>query len=252
VDLQLAGKVALVTGGSRGIGKATARALASEGMDVAIVARGREALEATANELAQETGRKIVPLVGDTGKDESAREFVAEAVHQLGRLDVLVNNAAVAGGQAPPPKLGDLTEDQFWADINVKVMGYLRCAREASPHMARSGWGRIINIGGLAARSTGSTITSIRNVAVVALTKNLAEELGPSGINVSAVHPGGTVTERTSAEARQNMAQNNLAQRAIEAADVAAVVTFLASPRSVAISGDVIAAGGGVGRAIYY
>ena len=252
MDLQLEGKCALVTGGSRGIGKAIARSLALEGCDVAIVARGREALEKTAEELATETGRRIVPVVGDTGDESSVARFVAEAHNQLGRLDILVNNAAVAGGQAPPPSLAEITDEAFWSDVNVKVLGYVRCAREVAPHMLRQGWGRIVNVGGLAARSAGSPITSMRNVSIVALTKNLAEELGPHGINVTCVHPGGTVTERTTAEAAQRMAESTTVRRAITAQDVAHVVTFLASPLSIAITGDVIPAGGGVSRAIYY
>ncbi len=265
MDLELAGKGALVTGGSRGIGKAIARELAREGADVTIVARGREALEATAEELARETGRRIVPLVGDTGSDESVRAFVAGATQALGRLDILVNNAAQPGGQAPPPPLGAITDGHFWPDVNTKVMGYLRCAREASPAMIERGWGRIVNVGGLAARSAGSTVTSMRNAAIVALTKNLAEELGPHGVNVTVVHPGATRTERTPAaiaaraasqgmapdEAERRMATNAVG-RLITAQEVAYVVAFLTSPRSVAINGDVIAAGGGAGRAIYY
>ena len=252
MDLQLTGKVALVTGGSRGIGKAIACSLALEGCDVAIVARSLEALEKTAQELANETGRRIVPVVGDTGDEASVARFVAEAVNQLGRLDILVNNAAVAGGQGAPPKLAEISEEAFWADVNVKVLGYVRCAKAAAPHMIRGGWGRIVNVGGLAARSAGSTITSMRNVSIVALTKNLAEELGPQGINVTCVHPGGTVTERTSAEAAQRMAEGTTVRRAITAENVAHVVTFLASPLSIAITGDLIPAGGGVNRSIYY
>jgi NAD(P)-dependent dehydrogenase (short-subunit alcohol dehydrogenase family) len=265
MDLELAGKAAVVTGGSRGIGKAIARELAREGVDVAIVARGQEALAATAEELARETGRRIVPLAGDTGSDESVRRFIGAAAETLGRLDILVNNAAQAGGQAPPPDLADIAGEHFWPDLNVKVLGYLRCAREAAPHMRRAGWGRIVNVGGLAARSAGAMITSVRNVAVVALTKNLAEELGPHGINVTAVHPGSTRTERTAArlaaraaaegvavEALERQQAGNAIGRLIDAREVAYLVTFLASPRSVAVNGDVIAAGGGVGRAIYY
>ena len=252
MDLLLPEKTALVTGGSRGIGKAIARSLALEGCDVAIVARSRDALEKTAEELANETGRRIVPVVGDTGDEASVARFVAEAHNQLDRLEILVNNAAVAGGQAPPPSLAEITDEAFLSDVNVKVLGYLRCAREVSPHMIRQGWGRIVNIGGLAARSAGSTITSMRNVSIVALTKNLAEELGPQGINVTCVHPGGTVTERTSSEAAERMAGSTTVRRAITAQDVAHVVTFLASPLSLAITGDVIPAGGGVSRAIYY
>jgi NAD(P)-dependent dehydrogenase (short-subunit alcohol dehydrogenase family) len=265
MDLELAGKTAIVTGGSRGIGKAVAHELAAEGVDVAIVARSAEALNQAAAELAESSGRRIVPIVADTGNDESVKAMVEQAASALGRLDILVNCAAQPGGQAPPPKLAEITDDAFYSDINVKVMGYLRCAREVAPHMIRQGWGRIINISGLAARSTGSTIGSIRNVAVVAMTKNLADELGPRGINVSVVHPAVTRTEKTpgviaslaerqgiSVEDAERRMVNNLVGRWIDARDIAYVVTFLASPKAAAINGDVIAAGGGVKGVIYY
>ena len=265
MDLELRGKTAIVTGGSRGIGKAIARELAREGVTVAIAARSAEALQATAAELAEQTGQQIVPLVVDTGRDESVKAMVEQAVGALGHVDILVNCAAQPGGQAPPPRLAEITDDAFYADVNVKVMGYLRCARECAPHMIEQGWGRIISVSGLAARNTGSTIGSIRNVAVVAMTKNLADELGPKGINVTVVHPGLTRTEKTAdviatRAARQSISPeeaekrmvNNLVGRWIDAADIANVVTFLASPKSVAINGDVIAAGGGVPNNIYY
>ena len=133
--------------------------------------------------------------------------------------------------------------------MNVKVMGYLRCAREVAPYMREQGWGRIINISGLAARGSGSTIGSMRNVAVAAMTKNLADELGPDGINVTVVHPGATRTKRTPSDAADPV---NSVRRLIDAREIAYVVTFLASPKSIAITGDAIAAGGGVGRAIHY
>ncbi len=265
MDLELSGKTAIVTGGSRGIGKAIARELAAEGVDVAIASRTAEALEHTAAELAEATGRRILPLVVDTANDSSVKAMVERAAQALGHLDILVNCAAQPGGQAPPPKLAEITDDAFYSDVNVKVMGYLRCAREVAPYMIRQGWGRIINISGLAARQTGSTIGSIRNVAVVALTKNLAEELGKHGISVSVVHPGLTRTETTpdvvaqrasrlgiSAEEAEKRMATNLTGRLIDAREIAYVVTFLASPKAAAINGDVIAAGGGVSSVIYY
>ena len=266
MDLELSGKTAIVTGGSRGIGKAIARELASEGVDVVISARTLEPLEASARELSQETGRHIVPIQVDTGIDESVRDMVRTAADALGHLDILVNCAAQPGGATPPPSLSDITDDHFWPEMNIKVLGYLRCARDIAPHMIQQGWGRIINISGLAARQTGSTIGSIRNVALVAMTKNLADELGPHGINVTVVHPGGTRTERTPSalenqaqrmgitvdEAERRMAEGNSVRRIIDARDIAYVVAFLASPRSIAINGDVIAAGGGSVRSIYY
>lgn len=266
MDLELHGKAAIVTGGSRGIGKAIARELSREGVDVAIVARDRQTAEATAAELAQQSGRKVVPLLADTGSDAAVREMVTRAAAQLGHLDILVNCAAQPGGQEPPPRLAEITDDHFWADMNVKVMGYLRCAREVAPHMIRQGWGRIINISGLAARESGATIGSIRNVAVVALTKNLADELGPFGINVTVVHPGSTRTERTpdilarqsralgisELDVERRMVEGSLAGRLITAQEVAYVVTFLASPKAAAINGDVIPAGGGTRGSIHY
>ena len=266
MDLELSGKRALVTGGSRGIGKAIARELALEGVDVAIAARGLEALQATAAELAAESERTIVPLTADTAKDADVAAMVDGAVGALGGIDILVNNAAVPGGQTPVPALAEITDEIFWDDVNVKVMGYLRCARQAAPHMQAQGWGRIINISGLAARSTGSTVGSIRNVGVSALTKNLADELGPHGINVTVVHPGLTRTEATAgvlqrraeaegrpeAEVEASMAAGNAINHFVDAREVAYVVAFLASPKAVAINGDTIAAGGGVGRAIHY
>lgn len=266
MDLQLDGKAAIVTGGSRGIGKAIARELALEGVDVAIVARDTATLESTAKELAQETGRRILPLVADTGDDGSVRAMVGEAAAALNRLDILVNCAAKPGGQGPVPKLADITNNLFWDDMNVKVMGYLRCAREVAPYMKEQGWGRIISVSGLAARQSGSTIGSIRNVAVVAMTKNLADELGPYGINATVVHPANTRTERTPSvlearakaadvtpeEIEAQMAQGNSVRRFIDSREIAYVVTFLASPKAGAINGDVIAAGGGSGSAIFY
>ena len=118
----------------------------------------------------------------EAGSPRPRRVIVAGAVAALGGLDILVNAAGKPGGQAAPPKLAEITDALFWDDVNVKVMGYLRVAREAAPHMAANRWGRIINISGLAARSTGSTIGSMRNVAVAALTKNLADELYPTHI----------------------------------------------------------------------
>lgn len=266
MDLQLQGKAAIVTGGSRGIGKAIARALAREGVDTAIVARDEAVLADTARELAGETARKILPIVADTASDASVRAMVASAAAGLGRIDILVNAAARPGGQGPVPGLADITDELFFEDMNVKVMGYLRCAREVAPYMKGRGWGRIINISGLAARQSGSTVGSMRNVAVAALTKNLADELGPFGINVTVVHPGLTRTEKTpgviaarakatgrsAIEIEATMAEANSVRRFLTADDVADVVTFLASPRSIAINGDAIAAGGGVGRGIYY
>jgi NAD(P)-dependent dehydrogenase (short-subunit alcohol dehydrogenase family) len=266
MDLQLNGKRALVTGGSKGIGKAIALQLAREGCDVAIAARSPDELEAAAEEIVRHSKRKVVGLVADTSDDASVKALIAQTVAALGGIDILVNAAAKPGGQALPPKLAEVTNEIFWDDVNVKVLGYLRTAREAAPHMAANGWGRIINVSGLAARQTGSIVGSIRNVAVAALTKNLADELGPKGINVTVVHPGLTRTEKTeplvaaiaartgdtAADVETRLGGNTTIDRIVDAAEVADIVAFLASPRSVAINGDAIACGGGAKGSIHY
>jgi NAD(P)-dependent dehydrogenase (short-subunit alcohol dehydrogenase family) len=266
MDLQLDAKRALVTGGSKGIGKATARRLAEEGADVVIAARTAADLEHAAAELSAKTGRRITPIACDTRSDAAVKALVAGAAKALGGLDILVNAAAMPGGQATPPRLAEVTGALLFEDVDVKVMGYLRCAREAAPLMAAQGWGRIVNVSGLAARQTGSIIGSIRNVAVAALTKNLADELGAKGVNVTCVHPGLTRTERTAprvaelaqrwgvspAEAEARLAGNVVIGRLVDAREVADVICFLASPRSAAITGDAIVCGGGARGAIHY
>src|SRR5215469_4223863 len=109
MDLGLKGKRAIVTGGSRGIGKAIARQLAEEGVDVAIAARTQAPLEATAREIAAATGRRIVPIVADMGDNESVRALVATAVRELGGVDILVNDAAAPGGTVPSAKVEQVT-----------------------------------------------------------------------------------------------------------------------------------------------
>ena len=266
MDLQLKGKRALVTGGSRGIGKAIARALAHEGVQVALLARSADALATAAAEIDSETGRKVVYVGADTGNDEQVRRAFADACHQLGgSIDILVNAAAEPAGFASPPTLSEITGDYFHAELDIKVMGYIRCAQAVVAGMRSKGWGRIVNVSGLAARQTGNAVGSMRNIAVAALTKNMADEWGPAGINVTVVHPGLTRTERTAARVAESaaaqgvsaeqierqMASGNSICHVVDASEVADVVAFLCSPKSRAINGDVIAVGGGAPRAIH-
>lgn len=252
MDLELNGKHAIVTGGSRGIGKVIARQLAREGVDLVIAARGKEALRATARELSEETGRRIVPIVADTSDAESVNALVRAAIAELGGVDILVNNAALPGGISTATKLAEVVDAEALEDINIKVLGYVRTARALAPHLVEKGWGRIVNIGGLAIHRTGRPVATLRNVGVAAITKNLADELGAKGINVVAVHPGATRTERTDEKAASTLAANVSIGRIVDAREVADVVTFLASPRSVAINGSAIPVGGGSLGTIYY
>ena len=255
MDLRLSDKRAVVTGASRGIGLATARALAAEGARVALVARDETALRRAADVVK---GNPMI-AVCDTGDSDSIAAMAALVTSELGPVDILVNCAARAN-------TGPMRDDELFEQINVKVAGYLRCARAFAPQMVERGWGRIISVGGLAARSTGSVVGSVRNVAVSAMTKNLADEYGSAGVNVTVVHPGMTVTERfgdtlaamararevTPVEVEATFARATSIGRVVTAEEVADVITFLASPRSVAVTGDAIAAGGGSRGAIYY
>jgi len=260
MDLQLTGRRAVITGASRGIGLAIARALAAEGADVGLVARDVTRLDSAAAELAAggALGR-VITAACDTGDDESVATMAANLRSELGGVEILVNSAAQAN-------TGPMSDDMLDEQLNVKLKGYLRCARAFAPGMVAGGWGRIINISGLAARQAGSVVGSVRNVAVAAMTKNLADEYGPSGVNVTVVHPGMTVTERlpdtlatiaaargiTPDEVRGSLERAVSIGRLVTADEVAHVVTFLASPLSVAINGDAIVAGGGARGPIHY
>ena len=270
MDLELSGKRAIVTGGSRGIGLAVARALAAEGCDVALVARDATALAAARETVAAVpsaagSGRRVIAVGCDTGDDDSVRAMAAAVADGLGGADILVNAAARVNPGAVVGIDGFDPAD-FTEQVNVKVLGYLRCVKAVVPLMRENGWGRIINVSGLAARSTGAITGSVRNVAVAALTKNLADELGPLGINVTVVHPGFTLTEKTSealaaraaragisvAEVERQIGASVSIGRIVTADEVASVVAFLASPKSVAINGDAIAVGGGAVGPIHY
>ncbi len=263
MDLHLSGKSALVTGGSRGIGYAVAQQLASEGVKVAIAARNTDGIAQAVESLRAHTGATVHGFSVDMGDEAAVRQMVADAETAVGPISILVNNAATAAGRAKPPTLQEITRAKLLAEVDVKVLGYLFAAQCVAPTMAAQGWGRIINVAGLAARSTGSTIGSIRNVAVAALTKNLADELGASGINVTCVHPGLTRTRRVEdaiddedralLQAIENrITSGNSIKQMIDAEDIASVITFLASPRSIAINGDAIICGGGSPGSIYY
>lgn len=264
MELGLAGKRAIVTGGGRGIGLAVADGLAAEGAHVALIARSKDELARAAEHVGRH-GTQVVPIPADTRDDAAVRAMVDQVVALFGGVGILVNAAARPALDAPPP-LAELTDDDLRGEIETKVLGYLRCIRAVAPHMIATGWGRIVNIAGLAARRTGSLVGTVRNVSVAAMTKNLADELGPAGITVNVVHPGLTVTERVAGiiadraasegksigEVSAAMAANVSNGRLVTSAELADVVTFLASERSSAINGDTIAADGGTKGVIHY
>jgi NAD(P)-dependent dehydrogenase (short-subunit alcohol dehydrogenase family) len=225
---------------------------------VVMVARSSAALQLAAEEIASHTGGTLVPISCDTGADDQVAAMTQRVGGTLGAIDILVNCAGMPGRLAPAPGLSSLSETDIWADLNVKVMGYLRCIREAIPYMRSDPGARIVNVSGLATRTTGSLVRSMRNAAVVALTKSLADELGPLGISICAVHPGVVRTEATRDaiargaerdavtvdEAELRLRRGYSLDRIVDARELACVIAFLASPRAVAVNGDVVAAAG--------
>jgi NAD(P)-dependent dehydrogenase (short-subunit alcohol dehydrogenase family) len=273
MDLGLEGKHAIVTGGSRGIGKAIARELAREGVDVAVVARSKADLEATARELAAETNRRILPLAADVTSREQVDRMVAEAAQQLGgTLHILVNSGSHPGGSATATgPIETVVDEDLIEDFNVKYVGALRCSRAIIPFMKTAGWGRIINISGGNARNAGNLSGGARNAGLVHMTKTLAVQLGRHGITVNCIHPGTTRTERTpsllAARATQlgvspeeverrdfapDSPRGNAICRMVDASEVAFVAVFLASDKAWAVSGELLSASGGAGRSVYY
>ena len=272
MDLGLGGKRAIVTGGSKGIGKAIALELARAGADVAIVARTRDQLEAAAREIEAATKRRIVALPADVTSKAEVDRMVAEAAQRLGGLHILVNSGSPPGGSAGPTgPIESVVDEDLLHDFDVKYVGAQRCARAAIPFMKQGGWGRMINISGTNARNAGNLSGGARNGALVHFTKTLAVQLGRYGITVNCVHPGQTRTERTprllaaraaelgvtpeEAEKRDyapDSPRGNAIGRIVDAEEIAYVTAFLASDKSWAISGELIVATGGAGRSVYY
>ncbi len=272
MDLGLKGKHAIVTGGSQGIGKAIARELAREGVDVAIVARRKEPLEAAAREIASETGCRVIALPTDVTNRAQVEATVAQAASQLGGLHILVNSGSSPGGSTTATgPIESVVDEDLLKDFDTKYMGALRCARAVIPHLKQQKWGRIINISGTNSRNAGNLSGGARNTALVHMTKTLAVQLGRFGITVNCIHPGTTRTERTPsllAEQAKNQGitaeevekrnfapdapRGNAICRMVDAAEIAYVTAFLASDKSWAISGELVVATGGAGRSVYY
>jgi NAD(P)-dependent dehydrogenase (short-subunit alcohol dehydrogenase family) len=264
MDLGLAGKVAIVTGGSVGIGKETARKLAAEGVSVVIAARTVGALESAAEQIRSQTNGTVWPIPVDTTSSQSVRELVAETVRRFKGVDILVNCAAAPGGLVRN-NIEEADEDALLQDLNTKLVGYFRMCKACVPHMRAARWGRIVNVGGLTARCT-EAMSGMRNTALVHFTKTLSDQLGPDGITVNIVHPGVTRTEHIEAWFAEMAAASGMTVEAIvkrEAADPAAIrrmleveevadsILFLASRRASGITGESIAVDGGLSRAVY-
>src|SRR5215216_5560764 len=194
MDLGLNGKVAVITGASKGIGYTCAQTLLREGAHVAICARDRTRLEEAAGELWEEGSGEVLPIQADMGSRDDARRLMKEVYDTFKQLDILINCA----GSSPGGLLENLTEDQWLTSLNLKFMGYVRAMTEAIPYMLQTGGGRIVNvIGNDGIKPAYFELTpSAANAADIAVTMALAEQYGPKGILINGINPGPVATDR--------------------------------------------------------
>jgi 3-oxoacyl-[acyl-carrier protein] reductase len=250
-----------VTGGSKGIGNAIAHQLAEEGANLAICARSEGPLAEAADEIEAEYGVDCVPITADLTDRDDAASFVDRAADALGGIDVLVNNA----GSAPGGELENLDEDDWYQALDLKLMGHVRCATEAMPHLVDSG-GVLVNLVGNDGTkpSPGELAPGAANAADINMTQALAKQYGREGVRVNAVNPGPVATERwdylveimadeqglTFDEAMQ-VAENSIPLgRICEPEEVADVVAFMASERASFVNGALVEVDGGQEKAL--
>ena len=263
MDLGLRDRVALVTGASKGIGRAVALALASEGARLSICSRDIAALEATAADIRAKSGAEVLTLTADLGTREGTAHVTERTRERFGRIDILVNNAGAI-------RAGDfltIPDEQWITDWNLKLLGYIRMARAVFPLMQAQGGGRIVNIIGAAARNPTATYLpgGAANAALVNFTKGLADLGAKHNILVSAVSPAATRTERWESLLAERAAATGKSVDALREEalagyrlgriatpeDIADLVCFLVSARASFLTGICITVDGGSTRGVY-
>jgi 3-oxoacyl-[acyl-carrier protein] reductase len=253
VELGLKGKIAVVTGGSEGIGRATALKLAQEGAHVAICARRKEPLDNVAADI-QKFGVQGLAIQADMSKPADIERFMKAVIERFGRIDILVNNA----GTSKRGAFLELSDEEWSADLELKVFGAIRCTRLAVPHMKKNGGGRIVNITISSAKQPGaqSYPTSVSRAAGLAITKALSKEFAADNILVNTVCIGkiksgqherrykrdGQAPEQYYAEAAKDIPM----RRVGEADEVANVITFLVSDAASYVTGSSVNLDGGI------
>jgi NAD(P)-dependent dehydrogenase (short-subunit alcohol dehydrogenase family) len=262
MDLQLTDKVAFITGASKGIGRAVAEQLASEGADVVITARNGAPLESAASEIAARTGRTVVALAGDMSKPEDVDRCVKETLKRFGHIDILVTCA----GSSPGGLLEELTEEHWFSSLNLKFMGYVRSVRAVIPHMRERGEGAIVLVVGNDGLkpSYWEMTAGVANAADINFASSVAEQYGRYGVRINTVNPGPVNTDRwdglEKAFARDKKVDQDRAHelavssiplhRICEPQEVASLVTFLVSPRAYFINGAHVPIEGGQRKAL--
>jgi 3-oxoacyl-[acyl-carrier protein] reductase len=259
MDLGLSGKTAIITGGSKGIGRAAALRFVQEGASVLVCARGQDALEETAGAARKAAeGARVVTVPADLTRPDDIRRVVAEGIRTLGRVDILVNNA----GSARPGEFLKLTDEVWHDDFQLKFFGYVRMAREVMPHMARARSGVIVNVigtGGL--RPTAAyMVGGAANAALNHFTKALADEGSKHGVRVVGINPGPILTERLQlfversgggANRDEVYARMTPLKRPGQPEEVGDLIAFLSSPRAAFIHGANVTIDGGANPGLF-
>jgi 3-oxoacyl-[acyl-carrier protein] reductase len=246
-SMSFEGKVALVTGGRRGIGRAIAETFAKGGAQVIIADRELSETQTTADEIAAATGCKTVALMVDVADSNSAAQMVAESLAQLGRVDILVNNAGVTRDTL----ILRMDESDWDTVLDVNLKGAWNCCRAVVRSMMKQRYGRIVNISSVSglAGQAGQTNYSASKAGLIGLTKALAREVGSRGITVNAVAPGFVPTALTNdlpQELKDSMMKLIPLGRWGKPEEIAAAVAFLASDQAAYITGQVLSVDGGM------
>lgn len=258
MDLGLQGKVAIVTGASEGIGRATAHRLAAEGARVAICARREDVLNRAAQEIATATGAEVLAVPCDVTRPEDLERLVSRTVERFGRLDILVNNA----GRSAAQPLEETTDALWQEDLDLKLMAAVRAIRLAVPHMRRAGGGAIVNITTVTGKAptARSLPTSVSRAAGIALTKACSKEFAPDRIRVNTVCIGSIKSMQWVRRAQAlgmdldafyaEQGRHIPLGRVGEAEEVADLVAFLVSERAAYITGASVNIDGGTGATV--
>jgi 3-oxoacyl-[acyl-carrier protein] reductase len=256
MNLSLASRVALVTGSSRGLGKASAAALLAEGCSVTLCARGQETLDEAARELSREAADRVLAVRADLATEAGIEEVVGRTVERFGGLDILVNSVGAAGGGG----LLDTADRDWQAAFDQTLFPAIRASRLAVPEMRKRGGGAIIMIASIFGREAGGRMTyNAVKAAEISLAKSLARELAPDNIRVNSVAPGSILFPGGSWHRRQQADPEGIAEfvrrelpfgRFGRPEEVGAVVAFLASPRASWISGASVTVDGAQSRSL--